>query len=474
MHVDYICLMFGYRYISCIFSCPYDGPTPHSAVLRCVQQLLQMGCYEISLGDTVGVGVASNVRSLLKYLFSHGIAPHQLAGHFHDTYGQAVSNVWAAYQCGLTVFDSSVAGLGGCPYAPGAKGNVATEDLVYLFDQAGVQTGVDLTKLVETGMWISKQLERQNESRAGNALAVKNNVRLSPLGNNNSKLDSPKLQWSLIEDQEGLQIYRSGPNAKLVLNRPRNGNALTSSMIAKLTSFLEVTALDRTITRIAMVANGKHFCTGMDLSKGSTPVSQDDGGSASAAQFDRLTRLFEAIDKSPQVTISCLNGPAFGGGVGLFFASDIRLAVSKATVTLSEVKLGLTPATISKYVARELGPAFTREAMLSGRAIPASELYRLGFVARVVESKEQLEGLLDDYLNDLKACAPRASTLCKEIVKLSVTDAGGEKQAKGIRQVFEEMMGTEAEAAFGVKEFQSGRRTLDWDEMVRKKYGSKL
>ncbi|POR38869.1 Putative acyl-CoA synthetase YngI [Tolypocladium paradoxum] len=160
-------------YVSCVFACPFDGPTPHQAVLNCSRQLLDMGCYEISLGDTVGVGVPTDVPRLVRYLIDAGIPVERLAGHFHDTYGQAIANVWAANDCGTRVFDSSVAGLEGCPYAPGAKGNLATEDLVYTLHRAGFDTGVDLAKLVDAGVWISQQLCVPNSSRAGSALAVK-------------------------------------------------------------------------------------------------------------------------------------------------------------------------------------------------------------------------------------------------------------------------------------------------------------
>ena len=113
------------------------------------------------------------MHNLVQYLISNGVPINRLAGHFHDTYGQAVANVWEAYTCGIRVFDSSVGGLGGCPFAPGAKGNVASEDLVYMFHNANISTGVDLVKLIETGEWISQQVSRPNSSRAGTALAIK-------------------------------------------------------------------------------------------------------------------------------------------------------------------------------------------------------------------------------------------------------------------------------------------------------------
>lgn len=163
-------------YVSCIFACPFDGPTAPETLLRAVRDLLDMGCYEVSLGDTLGVGTALDVHSLLSHLHESGVSMGRLAGHFHDTYGQAVSNVWAAYDCGVRVFDTSVAGLGGCPYCPGAKGNAATEDAVYLFERAGIDTGVNLDELVAVGAWISAKLDIPNGSRAGAALAAKQGI----------------------------------------------------------------------------------------------------------------------------------------------------------------------------------------------------------------------------------------------------------------------------------------------------------
>lgn len=131
-----------------------------------------MGCFEVSLGDTVGAGTPTDVRRLLQVLLQE-LPPSRLAGHFHDTFGQATANVMAAYDMGLRTFDSSVSGLGGCPYSPGAKGNVATEDVVYAFNRMGVETGVDLAELARIGDWISEQLRLPNGSRAGAALVAR-------------------------------------------------------------------------------------------------------------------------------------------------------------------------------------------------------------------------------------------------------------------------------------------------------------
>ena len=127
-----------------------------------------MGCHEVSLGDTTGVGSPFRVRALIERV-ARRVPPRQLAGHFHDTWGMAAANVFAAALAGVTVFDASIGGLGGCPFAPGATGNVATEDLVYLFDDAGVHTGINLQKLVDVAYWISAQLDRPVASRVARA-----------------------------------------------------------------------------------------------------------------------------------------------------------------------------------------------------------------------------------------------------------------------------------------------------------------
>lgn len=464
-------------YISCIFADPFDGPTPPAAVLRAVRELLDMGCYEVSLGDTLGVGTANDVKSLLDFLFqSGGISPSVLAGHFHDTYGQAVSNVWQAYRCGLRVFDSSVGGLGGCPFAPGAKGNAATEDLVYLFHQAGVDTGVDLAKLVDVGVWISAQLKKPNESRAGVALVASKQRKLAQSASS-AAVKGDKivndLPWTLTSETESLKIYRSGVNLKVVLNQPRKGNALTPAMIAELTELFHAAArpdqFPTRTARIVITAEGKFFCAGMDLGRGTSPVAQSQ--EASDAQYARLVGLFDAIDAAPQVTVAAINGPAFGGGVGLAFACDVRVAAKTAAVTLSEVKLGLCPATISKYVVREWGFAFTREAMLSARPISMGELHARGLVARLVDTPADLAAEVDRYLTQLKIAGPKASSMSKELVRLGWAHAGSARQAEGIKKLFDEMMRADGEAAVGLKAFQTTKKPLDWDQMALSSHG---
>jgi len=158
-------------YVSCVLGCPYEGEIAPQAVAGVAHALAYMGCHEISLGDTVGLGAPKRVKALIACV-AEKVPVARLAGHFHDTYGMGAANAWAAYEAGVRVFDASVAGLGGCPYAKGASGNVATEDLVWLFERSGVATGIDLEKLVECSVWISAQLGRA-PSRVANALCAR-------------------------------------------------------------------------------------------------------------------------------------------------------------------------------------------------------------------------------------------------------------------------------------------------------------
>lgn len=161
-------------YISCVLGCPYEGTINPEQVLTVASQLLDLGANEISLGDTIGVGTPKQTQSLISTLQS-ALPLANIAMHFHDTYGQAIANIYAALSCGITRFDSSVAGLGGCPYARGASGNVATEDVLYLMHGLGIETGIDIFKIVEAGDKICKALGRKNQSKVANALMANAN-----------------------------------------------------------------------------------------------------------------------------------------------------------------------------------------------------------------------------------------------------------------------------------------------------------
>jgi hydroxymethylglutaryl-CoA lyase len=159
-------------YISCVVGCPYEGAIKPQKVAEVAGALYDMGCYEISLGDTIGVGTPGRTQAMIEACLAR-VPAAKLAGHYHDTYGQALANIYASMELGVATFDASVAGLGGCPYAKGATGNVATEDVVYMLHGLGIETGIDLDKVVDVGVWISSVLKRDPGSRAGRAIAAK-------------------------------------------------------------------------------------------------------------------------------------------------------------------------------------------------------------------------------------------------------------------------------------------------------------
>lgn len=423
-----------------------------------MSSLLSYGCYEVLLGDTVGVGCPEDVRRLLTHLKEGGVDIERLAGHFHDTYGQAVANAWAAYEFGIRTFDSAISGLGGCPFAPGAKGNVATEDLVYSFHKAGVQTGLDLAKLSATGEWISNILKRPNNSRAGQAIAQKD-ISSKKTG----EIPPKKLQWHFVERSPNLDILRSGVNVKIVLRRPQNGNALTSDMLTQLKSYIQKASSDQSISRIILTAEGKFFCTGMDLSD-KVKANTDGEHEKKKSDHAMLTELFETVSKAPQVTIAAINGPCYAGGIGLVFACDVRIAVETASLTLSEVKLGLCPAIISEYLIREWGSSFTREAMLSARAISMTELKSIGAVHVLASDVADLDKQLDAYLVNLRRAAPIASAMVKKVIDVGWSNPGGKKQRDTIKDVFEGMMKLGSESEIGLGAFRA-KTTVDWDAL---------
>ena len=150
--------------------CPYEGEVKPGAVAAVAQRLIDLGCYEVSLGDTIGVGTPNKIAKMIDVV-AQEVAVEQLAIHCHDTYGQALANVYAAIETGIKTVDSSVAGLGGCPYAKGASGNVASEDALYMLNGLGLETGVDLKKLIHAGNFISEKLNRRNQSKVAQALS---------------------------------------------------------------------------------------------------------------------------------------------------------------------------------------------------------------------------------------------------------------------------------------------------------------
>lgn len=158
-------------YVSTVLGCPYQGEVPVTDVVRVAKRLHALGCYEISLGDTIGVGTPQKARAMLKAVAAEVPMP-ALAIHFHDTYGQALANILACLEEGIAVVDAAVGGTGGCPYAKGASGNVSSEDVVYMLHGLGIETGIDLDRLADTGRWLSTLLGRETGSKVGKALAA--------------------------------------------------------------------------------------------------------------------------------------------------------------------------------------------------------------------------------------------------------------------------------------------------------------
>jgi len=155
-------------YVSCVLGCPYEGEIAPASVAKVAKALYEMGCYEVSLGDTIGTGTPAKARAMIEACAAD-VPMEKLAGHYHDTYGQALANIYASLELGVRTFDASIAGLGGCPYAAGASGNVATEDVVYMMNGMSVRTGVDLDKLVDIGRWICGVLGREPSSKVNKA-----------------------------------------------------------------------------------------------------------------------------------------------------------------------------------------------------------------------------------------------------------------------------------------------------------------
>lgn len=159
-------------YVSCVVACPYEGAIDPAKTAWVAKKLYEMGCYEVSLGDTIGAGTPASVQRMIEACAAH-VPIGKLAGHYHDTYGMAIANIYASLELGMAVFDSSIAGLGGCPYAAGASGNVATEDVVFLLEGLSIKTGIDMDRLLAAGQFISQQLGREPASKAAKALQAK-------------------------------------------------------------------------------------------------------------------------------------------------------------------------------------------------------------------------------------------------------------------------------------------------------------
>ncbi|SMQ55998.1 unnamed protein product [Zymoseptoria tritici ST99CH_3D7] len=271
-----------------------------------------------------------------------------------------------------------------------------------------------------------------------------------------TSLKSPR-EWQPTDlTSEDVRVERAGSAVKITLARAKKGNSMTPSMLSSLTALYRDLATDPTVFTITLAGDGKFSCTGMDF-------SEDTDRSSAEGNFYRKVRdLFKAIEDVPQTTIALIAGPAFGSGVGLTFACDVRIVASTARWTLSEVKLGLQPAVLSRFMSREWGFSCTREAMLSGPEASPAELHRIGAVHQVVDDPSTLPQALDKYLDVLDQCAPKSDGEIKELIRLAWKDAGDEKQDAFIEEKVLKMMTPGSEDEHGISQFEKKIRPVDW------------
>jgi hydroxymethylglutaryl-CoA lyase len=381
-----------------------------------------MGCYEVSLGDTTGAGKPAKVATLIRYLEKNGVPVQRLAGHFHDTYGQAVANVLQAYICGIRVFDASVGGLGGCPFAPGAKGNVATEDVVLMFQNVGIQTGINLSELVGTGNWINQQVRGCSSdslcsdfsSDTVDTLQQKSQPREKELRLPSFRpmaMEYMKASLKRVKHAYNIRFLRSeNGDLKIILNRPNRGNMLTRSMITSLIRCLKNYHNNSSISRIVITGTGPYFCAGVDMKRERSESSAERNTS-----FDLLVQLFEIIDQYPKPVIACLNGHTCGAGVALIFACDERIMIQSATINLNPTK---EKNILTDLVTRYFSSTTTKEEdewprKLSSRPITGSELQILGLVTEIAKGKKDMQTKLESYLCIKEASGRRSGYLTK-------------------------------------------------------------
>ncbi|CZT10618.1 hypothetical protein WAI453_003043 [Rhynchosporium graminicola] len=259
--------------------------------------------------------------------------------------------------------------------------------------------------------------------------------------------------WLIVETGDGYEISLQRGTIRICLDRP-GGNPLTLSMMRDIAVRFKKFSTDPSVRRIIVTGRGRYFCTGMDL-------KEDLLGSV-AERKAALDDLFASIDNCPKLTIAVVNGPAIGGGVGIVSVCDVRLAVSSSYFCLGEVRLGLCPATISKYLVRELGPSLARAAMMTGRRMPSQILYQSGFLHVLEHDMAALDKYKEEFLTDMRLPAPQASAWCKELVRaaISADDATA-------NEIFTAMLGKDSESSHGVEQFRKGVKEITWEKLDR-------
>ena len=290
-----------------------------------------MGCYQISLGDTFGAGTPATVGPMLDAVLGR-VPADRLAGHYHDTRGQALVNIGVSLDRGLRVFDSSVGGLGGCPYAPGAKGNVATEAVAAMLAAEGLRY-------------------RVGRRAVGPSREFRERIARMTL--------YPSLQ--ITKDARGV--------VQVTLNAPDKRNALSGQMIADLTALAADLATDPTVRVVVLAGMGTTFCAGGDLTWMQAQINAD--RATRMLEATKLAQMLRALNEMPKPLIGRIHGGAYGGGVGLVAICDCALAADSTRFGLTETKLGLIPATISPYVIARMGEGAARQVFMSARIFGA-------------------------------------------------------------------------------------------------------
>ncbi|KAH8788329.1 enoyl-CoA hydratase [Diaporthe sp. PMI_573] len=262
--------------------------------------------------------------------------------------------------------------------------------------------------------------------------------------------------WAKIHHGDGFEVSRRDRTIKITLDRPDQGNALTLNLAKDLTSVFSRYSSDNSVHRIVLTARGRYFCTGMHL--------QEDLFTSPAQRGSALQDLFRAIDTCPKTTIAVINGPAFGGGVGLAMVCDIRLAVENVYFCLSEAKLGLCPAIVSRYLVREWGVSLVRMAMLTARKIQPHTLSNIGVLHAIAQDQVGLDNTLDRMLSDLMLVAPQASANTKKLLAEVIAD--DPVLDRLALDVFQNMFSENSEARYGVAQFRDGNRNVNWDNVT--------
>lgn len=282
--------------------------------------------------------------------------------------------------------------------------------------------------------------------------AIRHNV-VKPTTESKTAIDH--VFWAEVQHGDGYEVSRQGRTIKITLDRPSQGNALTLQLTKDLASVFSRYSSDASVHRIVLTARGRYFCTGMHL--------QEDLFTSPATRGSALQKLFSAIDTCPKTTIAVVNGPAFGGGVGLAMVCDIRLAVETAYFCLSEAKLGLCPAIVSRYLVREWGISLVKMAMLTGKKVQPKVLSNIGAIHVLAKDQVDLDNALDRMLSDLRHVAPQASANTKKLLAEVVANADPHAMDALALDVFQDMFSESSEARYGVAQFRDGNRNVNWD-----------